>query len=228
MALAAARADLRDDRQDEVLGGHAVRQLAVDRDGHHLRLALWQRLGGEDVLDLARADAERQRPERSVRGGVRVAADDRHARLGQAQLRADDVHDALTGVAHRVQADAELRAVLAQRLDLGARHRVGDRLEDVGGRDVVVLGGDRQVRAPDRTVRHAQAVEGLRAGDLVDEVEIDVEDVRLALGAPYDVRVVNLVRQCSAHHSTSSGSLTPLLTTCISDCETAVSKHGQL
>ena len=48
----------------------------------------------------------------------RVAADDGHARLGQAELRADDVHDALLDVAERVQPDAELRAVAAQRLDL--------------------------------------------------------------------------------------------------------------
>ena len=43
--------------------------------------------------------------------GVRVAADDRHARLGQPELRADDVHDALLDVAERVQADAELLGV---------------------------------------------------------------------------------------------------------------------
>ena len=36
------------------------------------------------------------------------------------ELRADDVHDALVDVAQRVQPDAELRAVAAQRLDLGA------------------------------------------------------------------------------------------------------------
>ena len=58
-----------------------------------------QRLGREDVLDLAGADAERQGAEGAVRGGVRVAADHRHAGLGQPQLRADDVHDALLDVA---------------------------------------------------------------------------------------------------------------------------------
>ena len=120
VALAAAGADLRDDGEDEVLGGDAVGQRAVDLDRHRLRALQRQRLGGEDVLDLARADAERERAERAVRAGVAVAADDRHARLGEAELRADDVDDALAGVAHRVQPDAELRAVLAQRLDLRA------------------------------------------------------------------------------------------------------------
>ena len=65
--------------------------------------------------------------------------------LGQAELRADDVHDPLLDVAERVQADAELLGVAAQRLDLGARDRVGDRLVPVERRDVVVLGGQGQV-----------------------------------------------------------------------------------
>ena len=112
--------------------------------------------------------------------GVGVAAHDGHAGLGEAELRADDVDDALLDVAERVQPDAELGGVLAQRLDLGARHRVGDRLVPVERRDVVVLGGQGQVRAADRAAGQAQAVEGLRAGHLVDEVEVDEEEVRLA------------------------------------------------
>ena len=93
----------------------------------------------------------------------RVAADDRHAGLGQTELRADDVHDALLDVAERVQPDAELRGVLAQRLDLGAGDRVGDRLVHVEGRDVVVLGGEGQVGAAHRAAGQPEAVEGLRA-----------------------------------------------------------------
>src|ERR1700735_2529612 len=46
---------------------------------------------------------------------------------GEPDLRADHVHDALPGVAHREQLDAELGRVLAQRLDLGAGDRIGDR-----------------------------------------------------------------------------------------------------
>jgi hypothetical protein len=47
------------------------------------------------VLDLGRADAEGQRAEGAMRRGVAVAADDGHARQGEALLRPDDVHDAL-------------------------------------------------------------------------------------------------------------------------------------
>ncbi len=199
VALAAAGADLRDDRQDQVLGGDVLGQLAVDRDGHGLRAGQRQGLGGQDVLDLAGADAERQRAEGAVRGGVGVAADDRGAGLGQAQLGAHDVDDALLDVAQRVQPDAELGAVLAEGLQLGAGDGVRDRLVDVEGRGVVVLGGDGEVEAPHLPAVLAEAVEGLRAGHLVQQVQIDEEEVGLALGAPDDVVVPDLLRECPTH-----------------------------
>ena len=74
-------------------------QLAVDRDAHVLGLLLRQRLGGEHVLDLAGADAVRQRAEGAVRGGVAVAADDGGAGQRKALLGSDHVHDALADVA---------------------------------------------------------------------------------------------------------------------------------
>ena len=98
------------------------------------------------------------------------------------ELRADDVHDALLDVAHRVQPDAELLAVAAQCLHLGPRDRVGDRLVDVDRRHVVVLGGDRQIGPVHRPAGQPQSVEGLRAGHLVDEVQVDVDQVRLPRG----------------------------------------------
>ena len=83
----------------------------------------------------------------------------------------------------------------AQHLDLPGRDRVGDRLVDVGGRDVVVLGGDGQLGAADRAPGEAQAVERLRAGDLVDEVEVDVEQVGFARRRVHDVALPDLLRQ---------------------------------
>ena len=103
------------------------------------------------------------RAEGAVGRGVRVAAHDRHARLGEAELRTDDVDDSLLDVTERVQADAELRGVLAQRVDLGLAHRVGDRLVPVDRGDVVVLGRQREVGAADPAAGEAQSVEGLRA-----------------------------------------------------------------
>ncbi len=75
--------------------------------------------------------------------GVRVAADDGHARLGDAEFGADDVHDALLARVDVVKLDAEVGAVLAQRGDL----RGGDLVDDVeaaldGGGHVVIHGRD--------------------------------------------------------------------------------------
>ena len=102
-------------------------ELAVDADLAGLGLALQQRLRGQDHLDLARPDAEGQRPEGAVRGGVGVAADDGHARLRQAQLRPDDVDDALRVAALAVERDAELAAVLPIWAQLLAGQLVEDR-----------------------------------------------------------------------------------------------------
>ena len=199
VALAAAGAGVRDEGEHEVLGGDARGEAAVDRDGHRLRLVLHQGLGREHVLDLRRTDAEGDRTEGAVRAGVAVTADDRHARLGETELRTDDVDDALVEVAERVQPDAELLGVPAQRLDLGAGDGVLDRLVPVDGRDVVVLGRDGQVGAADGPAAEPQPLERLRAGDLVDEVQVDVEEVGFTGHRPYDVLVPDLLGQRPAH-----------------------------
>jgi hypothetical protein len=93
--------------------------------------------------------------------------------------------------------DAELGAVGAQGLDLRAADRVVDHQR--GGGDVVVLGGEGEVRAAHGAAGQAQAVEGLRAGDLVDEVQVDVDEVRLALGAADDVGVPDLLGERAPH-----------------------------
>ena len=115
-----------------------------------------RRLGGEDVLDLGRADAERQRPERAVRGGVRVAAHDGHSRLRQAELGTDDVDDPLVRRADAVERDAELAAVLLQRVTCLAAisSTIGQR--SVRGGDGVVDGGDRLAGTADAAA-HARA-----------------------------------------------------------------------
>ena len=178
MADGAVDPVLADRREDQVLGGDAVAHLPVVVDAHRLRLALDQRLGGEDVLDLAGPDTEGQRPEGAVGGGVAVAADDRHPRLGEPQLGADHVDDPLVLGAQRVDGDAELGAVGLERLDLDAAQLVLDpgRYGGAVGGDVVVGGGHGAVRTANRAAGQAQAVEGLRAGHLVDEVQVDVDE----------------------------------------------------
>ena len=187
MAGHAADADLADRAEDQVLGGHAEAELALVADAHRARLVLDQALRREHVLDLARADAERERAERAVRGGVRVAADDRHARLGDAQLGADHVHDPLAVGAERVDRHAELLAVALERLHLHARELVLDARGDrrAVGRRVVVGRRERAVGPADLAAGEPQAVERLRARDLVHEVQVDVEQAgRHLVGLP--------------------------------------------
>ncbi len=128
------------------------------------------------MLDFARADAERQRAEGAVRGRVAVAADDRHARLRQPQFRPDDVDDALVAVVEIVKADAEILAILPQSIDLLPGDFVGNRQRSAGGRHVMIDGRHRSLRPPDLSPRKPQALEGLRAGYLVDELQVDVQD----------------------------------------------------
>ena len=128
------------------------------------------------MLDLAGADAVRQRPEGAVGRGVAVAADDGHARLGQTKLRPDHVDDPLRVRAQGVERDAELAAVVGELRDLGGRHRVDDREAARRGGRGMVRGRHRPVRAPHGQTALAQAGERLGAGDLVDEVQVDRED----------------------------------------------------
>jgi hypothetical protein len=131
------------------------------------------------VLHLGGADAEGQRAERTVGGGVGVAADDRHPGLSGAELGADHVDDPLAFGAERVDRDPELLAVCLQRLHLLARELVGDQPRGRGavGWHVVVGGGEGLVRAAHRALREPQPVECLRRGHLVHQVEVDVDEV---------------------------------------------------
>ena len=128
MAGAAGSADLADDGEDDVLGGDAVFQRAVDAHPHVLGLLLDQRLGGEHVLDLARADAVGERAEGAVGRGVGIAADDGGARQREALLGPDHMHDALAAVALMVIFDAEVARVLGERLHLQRRFGIVDAL----------------------------------------------------------------------------------------------------
>ena len=74
---------------------------------------------------------------------------------------------------------SKLADVVVQRGDLLLAGRVGDavitQFPSCGGR-VVVGGGDDGADAPDLATGLSQAFEGLRAGDFVHQVTIDIED----------------------------------------------------
>ena len=179
MAGAACAAGFADDRQHDILRGDARRGVAQHFDFHGLRATLLQRLGRKNMLDFRGADAESQRTERAVRGSVRIAADDGHARQRHALLWPDDVHDALKRVIQIVELHAELGAVLHQLLHLDARHLAGG-VDIFGlGRNVMVHGGERLRRLTHLAAVGAQTVESLRRRHLMDQVTIDIEQRRL-------------------------------------------------
>ena len=194
---AAADADPGDQGEDDVLRTDAGVEAAVDAHLVGLRLALEQRLGREDHLDLAGPDPERERPERPVGRRVGVAADDGHAGLRQAELRADDVDDALGVAAEGMDRDAEVRAVGLELLDLGRRLHVDHREAARRGGGAVVRGGDGLVRATHLRAPVAEPGEGLGAGDLMDEVEVDGEDGRGTRVLRDDVLVPDLLDEGS-------------------------------
>ena len=178
VARAARGPDLPDDRENQILGGDAGGQRSLASHQHGLHLLLHQALRRHHVLDLGGADAVRQGRERAVGAGVRIPADHRHAGKHGALLRRDHVHDPLALVLHpEIGLDLELLDVAVEGVHLQARDGVGDRAIVAARRrgDVVVGGGDDRSDAPWRAVRHFQALEGLGAGHLMDDVPVDVQ-----------------------------------------------------
>ena len=80
-----------------------------------------------------------------------------------------------------------------ERVELRLRERVADRAEL--RRDVVVHRRDRQVGAAHRPAGEPQRLERLRARHLVDEVQVDVEQRRLARPLVDDVRLPDPLEQ---------------------------------
>ena len=125
--------------------------------------------------------------------GVRITADDGHARLGEALLRPDHMDDALTDIVHGEIGYTEIGGVLGKRLDLNARLLVGDAGGAIGCRDVVVGDGKGAVRRANGPPGIAQAFEGLRAGHLVNKVPVDVNQAGTVILAMHNMRIPDSV-----------------------------------
>ena len=175
---ATADADLRDQREDNVLGRDALGQRGIHADLISFRLLLKQALGRKHVLHLTGTDAKGQRAERAVRGRVTVAANDSEARLGEPKLRADHMDDAAVGALHAVEADAELGGVGLHLFDLRSSQRVRNGQRGIMRRDGVIHGGDGLIGPADFESALAQAGERLWGGYLVDEMQVDVKHSR--------------------------------------------------
>src|SRR5262249_31249555 len=95
-AGAAPDADLRDQRQNDILGRNARLPRPVHLHFERLRLALQQALAGQHRFHFAGANAEGERAEGPVSSRVAVAAHHGHAGLRESEFGTDDVYDALT------------------------------------------------------------------------------------------------------------------------------------
>jgi hypothetical protein len=85
----------------------------------------------------------------------------------------------MPGILEReVRERADLADVGIERLDLLARHRVQDALLPVVGGRVVVGSGNDRADAPRLAPGQLQPLEGLRAGDFVHQVAIDIDQCR--------------------------------------------------
>ena len=114
--FAASHSEPANDVKNDVLGINADTERAVDIDPAHFEFVHRQCLRRQHVAHLARADAEGEGAERAVSARMAVAACQRHPRLGQAELRPDDVHDPLVHAVQAEKLDAELLDVSLQRL----------------------------------------------------------------------------------------------------------------
>ena len=127
------------------------------------------------MLDFTGADAKRERAECAVRARMAVAANDRHTGLRQAKFRSDDVHDALFARANVEERDAEVGAISSQHLDLFSCDWISNWQSSIGSWHVVIDCGDCQLRTTHGTICCPQAIESLGRGNLVNQVQIDVE-----------------------------------------------------
>jgi hypothetical protein len=175
MTGSTADPDPGDERQDDVLDGNGVGQRPGQSHAHALLLALAEDLGRQHALAFARPDAERDRAERAVGAGMTVTAHQGNAGQSKAEFGADDVDDAVAPVAERNIGDAEALAVGAKPLDLPRGLTVRKRPVAELRRHGMVRHGQVRVGSPHVTMSRRQAREGLRTGDFLNQVPIDVE-----------------------------------------------------
>jgi len=173
IADAAIHAEVADDVQGDILGIDAGDELSINIDAANLGLADRHGLGREDIAHLASTDAKGDGSKGSVGRSVRVAAGNRHAGLGDALLRPDDVNDALIAAGQIKKGNTGFGAVLAQFLDHRIGEGIGERFLALIRRNDVIDGGEGAVGIENLQAKVTKHPKGLRARHLVNEVRAD-------------------------------------------------------
>src|SRR5215469_3702223 len=170
-------------------------------DGECLRGPLQQALCCQNLLHLARSNAECQCSECAVCRGVAVTANYGHAGLGQALLRSHDVNDALLLALEAITAHAELAAIALELFDLRLGYFIQNRKAARSRGRRVIGRRDGQVGTPDPEAPPPKAIECLWRRYFMHQVQIDVDQRRRAVTLGHNMIVPNLLDDCTWFHT---------------------------
>ena len=105
------------------------------------------------------------------------------------------MHHALIRRVHAIQFNAKLGAVLVQRGDLLGRNLIDNVQPTLNRRRHIVIDRrDAAIRPAHLAARQAQPLKGLRRGDLVQQLQVDVQHRRLALRLNHHVLLPDLFK----------------------------------
>src|SRR5436190_22239883 len=147
------------------------------------------------MLDLRSANTKRERAECAMGARVTITTYDSHARLRESKLRTDDVDNTLLGRVHIKEPNSEFAAIVLQCFDLFFCDRIKNWSAAGFSWDVVVNRGDRPKGLANFAPSGTQAIKCLRRSDLVDEMQIDVQERRLACGTCDNMLVPNFFEE---------------------------------
>ncbi len=199
MAARAGDADLRDDAQRHVLGADMRPKPAFEADQHPLRPLQRHHLRRQDVRELGRAAAERERAEAADRRGVAVGHRVRRARQHHAELGRNDVRDALLRIVDVEHPDAVPAAALAHRAQERRAGRIGIVVAAGFCGDGVVLHRKSQVRPAHRPLLLLKLLERVRRVQLVQHVAVDIDEVAAIGALRHQMGVPDFVEQSAGH-----------------------------
>ena len=189
MTARAGDAELGDDAQRHVLGRHLRAEPAFEAYQHALRTPQRHHLRRQDVRELRGAAAEGECAEAAHRAGMAVGNGVGRARQHHAELRRDDVGDALLGVIDVKNSDVVAAAALAHRLDERRAGWIGTVVAAGSGGDGMILHGECEIGPAHRPPLLLQLLEGVGRVQLVQYVPVDVDEIAaVGRAAPPDAR----------------------------------------
>ena len=198
--------DVADQREDEILGGHAEWQPALEHHAHGFWPALDDRLRCQHMRQFARSDTERQRAKPAMRAGMAVAADDQTTGKAEAKLGSDDMDDTLTGLVDVEHLDADCRCFGPQ-----TRQQFLPDLARAGPpsrrRNRVVRGRERQFWIVNRQTTALEIEQTARPAEIVQQMTIDMKEVGIIADLSDDMLVPDLGQQRTAGLFQSMSSL---------------------